>query len=133
MEFQYSYGGDSRVQHGSGGTAVSFAPDVSREPTFFRGELSQNLAFREAMSALHDVVVSDLRWQPKDRTEYLEWAKQQEEIDWATVAAQQAAVKTQIDSTRQKLDVLRQRQRGARTANGVRGIDRVRAGEAKVL
>ena len=37
------------------------------------------MAFREAISALHDVVVSDLRYKPKDRTEYKEWRAQQDE------------------------------------------------------
>jgi len=31
--------------------------------------------FREAMSALHDVVISDLRFKPRDKTAYEEWKK----------------------------------------------------------
>ena len=88
MEFNYSYQKDSLVNNSASGTEMSFAPDVTRDPTFFRGELRQSLAFREAMSALHDVVVSDLRWHPKDRTEYKAWLETQEEIDWAEVASQ---------------------------------------------
>lgn len=107
MEFNYSYSGDSTVQNGLSDTSMSFSPDASREPTFFRGELCKNLAFREAISALHDVVVSDLRWQPKERTEYLAWAERQEEIDWAEVASQREEVKLQIEATRQRLEELR--------------------------
>src|SRR5262249_46454095 len=33
------------------------------------------LRFREAISALHDVVISDLRFKPRDKTAYEEWKK----------------------------------------------------------
>jgi hypothetical protein len=39
------------------------------------------VAFREAISALHDVVVSDLRFQPRDKTAYKAWAAQRLEQD----------------------------------------------------
>src|SRR5262249_35450361 len=35
------------------------------------------LRFREAISALHDVVISDLRFKPKDKTAYLEYLAEQ--------------------------------------------------------
>ena len=39
MEFEYTYKGNSQVESGAGQTAMSFAPDVQREPTYFQGEL----------------------------------------------------------------------------------------------
>ena len=36
----------------------------------FEGTLRHPVRFREAMGALHDVVVSDLRYQPRDKTAY---------------------------------------------------------------
>ena len=109
MEFSYAYSGDSVVQSSATETRMGFAPDTLREPTFFSGELRQGLAFREAISALHDVVVSDLRWHPKDRTAYKEWAARQEEIDWATVAAQRKEVAKQIEDISKELEELRRR------------------------
>lgn len=109
MEFNYSYQKESNVQGDASQTAMSFAPDTLREPTFFRGQLRKNIAFREAISALHDVVVSDLRWQPKDRSAYQEWLSQQEEIDWLAVAAQQKEVVEQIEQVRTELSELRNR------------------------
>ena len=88
MEFEYAYRGNSAVADTADSTEMSFSPDTKREPTFFRGELSNSLAFREAISALHDVVVSDLRWKPKDRTAYKEWLAQQEELDWMQIGGQ---------------------------------------------
>jgi len=80
MLFNYRYSGNSQVFSDAGSAGISFAPDTHREPTFFVGKLSKKIAFREAISALHDVVVSDLRFKPKDKTEYKEWAAQQEAI-----------------------------------------------------
>lgn len=106
MEFDFAYARDSVVDNSVDGTQMAFAPDTLREPTFFSGELNQSLAFREAISALHSVVVSDLRWHPKDRTAYKEWAARQEEIDWATVAAQKEEVAKQIQEISREMDEL---------------------------
>ena len=108
MEFNYSYQKDSLVDHKAKRTDVSFAPDTQREPTFFRGELKQNIAFREGMSALHDVVISDLKWKPKDRGAYKAWLDRQEEVDWASVAAQQQEVAQQLKEVQAELNSLRQ-------------------------
>lgn len=109
MEFNYSYQSSSLVESSASGTSMSFSPDTLREPTYFRGELRQKLPFREAISALHDVVISDHRWHPKDRTAYKEWAKTQEEIDWVQIAAQQHELATQIEEVRSELEDLRKR------------------------
>lgn len=107
MEFGYAYMGDTVVDSGPASTQMSFAPDTHRDPTFFKGELGKGLAFREAISALHDVVISDLRWHPKDRTAYLAWLAQQEEIDWVQVAGQRADVAAQVEEVRAELEELR--------------------------
>lgn len=80
MLFNYRYSGQSEVYSNATSAGISFAPDTRREPTFFAGKLHKKIAFREAISALHDVVVSDLRFKPKDKTAYKEWAAQQESI-----------------------------------------------------
>ncbi len=79
MQFNYKYGGTSQASSNAQATNMSFAPDTLRQPTFFVGKLAKHVAFREAISALNAVVVSDLRFKPKDKTEYLAWAKAQEE------------------------------------------------------
>ncbi len=86
MEFEYRYHGSSGVDASASATAMSFAPDTRREPTYFRGELRQCLEFREAISALNAVVVSDLRFKPKDKTAYKAWLAEQEQINWQQVA-----------------------------------------------
>jgi hypothetical protein len=109
MEFNYAYKGNSAILDRSGETRMSFAPDLKREPVYFLGDLRQNIAFREAMSALHDVVVSDLRFKPKDRTAYLEWAARQEQIDWQLVAAQRQQTAERIRELQQDLNALTKR------------------------
>lgn len=110
MLFDYSYRGSSNVESSSSSTSMNFVPDARREPTFFMAELRQKLEFREAISALHDVVVSDLRFKPKDKTAYKEWAAQREEIDWQEVAERRAEVGGKIKGLQDELNDLRTRQ-----------------------
>lgn len=84
MEFAYAYKGNTTVGDSGRQTQMSFSPDLTREPTFFIGELGQSVAFREAISALHKVVISDLRYQPKDKTEYKQWREEQDALEWET-------------------------------------------------
>ena len=110
MEFNYSYSGNSSVRNTGKQTNMSFAPDLLREPTYFRGVIRQSIEFREAISALHDVVISDLRWKPKDRAAYMEWREQQDEIDWVQAASQKADVAAKLKEVREELDEIRKRQ-----------------------
>ena len=79
MEFRYRYLGKSTAVSDSRSTELSFSPDSLRPPAYFVGQLQQRLGFREAISALHDVVISDQRFKPKDQTEYRAWLKQNEQ------------------------------------------------------
>jgi hypothetical protein len=106
MLFEYAYGGSSSAVNNASATALSFSPDLRRQPTYFRGELAAGLAFREGISALHDVVISDQRFKPKDRTKYLEWYEKQQWIDAASVARQSAATVQRIESLRAELTQL---------------------------
>lgn len=103
MEVNYAYKGSTAVVDKGDRTQMSFSPDTKREPTFFIGELRQNIAFREAISALHDVVVSDLRFKPKDKTAYKEWAAKQLEIDWQQVAVQRQEILNRMQELRMEL------------------------------
>ena len=109
MQFEYAFRRNSQVANRPGSTELSFSPDTKREPTFFSGELRKGIAFREAISALHDVVVSDLRFHPKDKTAYKEWAAKQEQIDWEQVAAQRATVAKQMKDLRERLELIQRR------------------------
>jgi hypothetical protein len=110
MQFNYKYGGNSNVNSNAKAVDMSFAPDTLRQPTFFVGKLHKKIAFREAISALHDVVVSDLRFKPKDKTAYKAWAAEQEQIWLAEYMSsfQIGQVKERIEAVKQELRVVRE-------------------------
>lgn len=105
MLFNYRYSGQTEVYSNATSAGISFAPDTRREPTFFAGKLRKKIAFREAISALHDVVVSDLRFKPKDKTAYKEWAAQQESMWLAEYMGQYdaAAANERINALNQEI------------------------------
>ncbi len=108
MQFDYLYKGNSSVTSYADRTRMSFAPDVRREPTYFFGLLGKSIEFREAISALHDVVISDLRYQPKDKTEYKQWAAEQELIDWESVVSEREEVTRRLKELQSELNALTQ-------------------------
>lgn len=109
MQFNFAYNGNTTVESGATETRMSFAPDLKREPTYFSGELHQSLLFREAISALHDVVVGDLRYKPKDKTAYKAWAAQQEALDLQVITAQHADVAAKVLALQDELRELNDR------------------------
>lgn len=96
MEFHHRYAGSSSTRNDADATAMQFEPDTLRTPTYFRGRLAKQLEFREAISALHDVVTSDLRFIPKDRTAYFAWRDQQSYVDLAKVTENQQKLSQEI-------------------------------------
>jgi hypothetical protein len=71
MNLTFAYRGRSDVTRTSAGLAVTLAPNLRRDRVSFEGVLRQPLRFREAIGALHDVVVSDFKFKPRDKTDYL--------------------------------------------------------------
>src|SRR5215218_8622982 len=88
MQVSLAYRGRSGVVQTNVGLAVALAPNLRRDRVSFVGTLKQPLRFREAMSALHDVVISDLRFKPKDKTAYERWKKEE--------AAREATIRTEV-------------------------------------
>jgi hypothetical protein len=110
MQFSYAFHGSSAVQSTGGRTHISFAPDTTRNPTFFAGTLCKKIAFREAISALHNVVVSDLRFKPKDRTAYKAWlAERGDVVDWREVGSMRKSVEDQMKALQNELAELDRR------------------------
>jgi hypothetical protein len=107
MEFNYKFKGESSVQSSAGAVELSFAPDLLREPTYFSGHLNSKIPFREAISVLHDIVVSDFRFKPKDKSDYKEWAKQQEDIWLAEYLNGSADVEAKLKAVRNELEEVR--------------------------
>ncbi|MGE8556709.1 MAG: SWIM zinc finger family protein [Chryseobacterium jejuense] len=102
MQFDYKFHKDTAITNSATSTKMSFSPDLQRDPTFFVGKLNKKIPFREAISALHDVVVSDLRFKPKDREEYRAWAAEQEKLWLSDYMAE-----FQIEEVRQRMAEVR--------------------------
>jgi hypothetical protein len=107
MEFNYKFKGNSGVTSTQQRTQMSFAPDLNREPTFFVSKLREGLNFREAMSALHDVVVSDMRFKPQDKSDYKLWLASQEEGWLAELMAQKEQYQASYHKILEELNEIR--------------------------
>ena len=70
MKLDFAYHRRSSVERAASGLAIALAPNLRRDRVSFDGVLKDPLRFREAMSALHDVVISDLRYKPRDKSAY---------------------------------------------------------------
>ncbi len=93
MNLTLAYRGRSAIVTMSpGAVAVSLAPNLRRDRVSFDGALRHPLRFREAIGALHDVVVSDLRRPAKDHSAYHAYldAEKAREIALSKAAASQS-------------------------------------------
>lgn len=106
MLFDHRYKNHSQIENSAGSTDMSFSPDLSREPTYFIGDLNKRIPFREAISALHNVVVSDLRFKPKDREEYFRWLKESESQLLAEFLVGAEDVEARVKVVRSELNAL---------------------------
>ena len=79
MSYSQQYLGRSRMTEAAGSQQLSFAPNLTRDKVFFEGELKNPIRFREAMSALHEVVVGDLKAKPRDRSAWEAYKAEQKE------------------------------------------------------
>ncbi len=75
MRVEQAYLGKSELRQTSGGSSIRFSPNLERPKVFFDAELQKPLRFREAISALHEVVVGDLRHKVQDRAPYAAYQK----------------------------------------------------------
>ncbi|MBL8682137.1 MAG: SWIM zinc finger family protein [Myxococcales bacterium] len=79
MNVDLRYLGRSRVERSSsGGELLSFAPNLARPAVFYDGQVRHPIRFREAISALHDVVIGDHRFKKRDKAAYIAWREQEE-------------------------------------------------------
>ncbi len=78
MNISFVYRGRSQVIESGGQQIVSLSPNLQRDAVAFDAALKNPLAFREAISALHDVVINDLRFKPRDKAAYEAWKKEEQ-------------------------------------------------------
>lgn len=113
-EFRYRYPGSSSISQQAQATHMSMMPDTLRQPTYFSGQLAHHQSFREAICALHDVVISDLRYVPKDRSEYQAWLAGREREELAEIADMQAGLAERVARLKGEHDALKAKEFGLR-------------------
>ncbi len=109
MRFNYRYYGATTVENSASATDMRFVPDALRPPTHFVADVNKRLPFREAMSALHDVVVADQRYQPRDKTAYKAWLAENEEDLLAQFMARAADLQARQVPLKEELREIRSR------------------------
>ena len=86
-----TYGGASQMVADDRGATLQLLGDRHRPPVRLRGKVRQPLLVREALSCIYDVVASDFRYVPKDRTAYLAYMRMRKSAQgMAAWQAQQA-------------------------------------------
>ncbi len=104
VELRY-WGRSGVVDLPGGGASMTFEPNLARSKVFFDQELKDPLRFREAISALHEVVVGDFRFKRKDKSAYEAWKQQQR--------AQEEALRKAVYDVAKKAEVAKLTQEGA--------------------
>lgn len=101
MNVKLAYLGKSGLRNGGTSQVLGLAPNLAREAVSFDAPLLKPLRFREAISALHDVVISDLRFKPRDKSAYEEWKKREHQREKDLFKEAHKEAKEEILSKRQ--------------------------------
>lgn len=96
MEMTLAYPGRSQVIARPHAVAIALAPNLRRHRVSYDGTLAQPLRFREAIGALHEVVVGDLRYRPRDRGAYEAYLAEQKRQEDALRRGAAAPVRQQL-------------------------------------
>jgi hypothetical protein len=88
VKLDTAYLGRSGVEQHGATSSVQFAPNLRRPEVFFEADLIDPVRFREAVSALHEIVIGDLRFKRGDKEAYLAWKKEE--------AAREAAARREV-------------------------------------
>lgn len=71
--FDLQYRGQSGFEEADDGGNVNLFATASRAPVGFKGRVKDPLRLREVLATLYEIVKSDFRYVPKDRSAYLAW------------------------------------------------------------
>ncbi|MGL5096170.1 MAG: SWIM zinc finger family protein, partial [Planctomycetia bacterium] len=106
MIAQHSYAARSTIFSGFDRTRLGFAADLRRDPTFFHGVVGKPVELREALSVLHSVVVSDLKYRPRDRFAFQAWLEEQDRKFLSSLGLKNEKVRARLQEIEERLGVL---------------------------
>ena len=111
MQFRYQYHGATQVNDSAHNQAFQFAPDLLRPQVSFDAVLrpgsGAHWPVREALSALHDVVVSDQRVRGRDQVAYKTWLAANEQQMLAQFMQRSDTIKAKLEHARSQMAQLR--------------------------
>ncbi len=97
MIVTHKYAGQSGIVNALDTAQVAFATDTLREATYFRGKLGHPLVFREALATLHEVVTSDFKYRPRDRTAFKLWLEEQDQKFIASLGVKSESARKKME------------------------------------
>jgi hypothetical protein len=103
---EFKYAGQSAIVSGLTTTEAKFATNQLREAAFFKGVLGQPVLFREALAALHEVVISDFKYHPRDRLAFKAWMEEQDKKFLASLSVKSEKARQRILELEAKRDEL---------------------------
>ena len=106
MIVEFKYAGQSAIVSGLTTTEAKFATNQLREAAFFKGVLGQPVLFREALAALHEVVISDFKYHPRDRLAFKAWMEEQDKKFLASLSVKSEKARQRILELEAKRDEL---------------------------
>lgn len=106
MLMKLLYAARSAIVSGLNRAWVGLVSDRGRPGAFFRGRLAEPLLFRDAMAALNAVVVSDLKYRPKDRLAWKAWSEERDRRFLEGLAVKNAKAKGRMEQLHARLAVL---------------------------
>ena len=78
MQLNFRYRGASTVRGGPRSRTIALCSELGRDPVAFDGAFADPLPFREAISALHAVVLDDTRFKPRGRDAWRAWKQRRD-------------------------------------------------------
>jgi len=97
------YRGRSAIVNGLRQARVNFAANRLRETTYFRGEVAQPVLLREALATLHRVVVSDLKYRPRERVAFRAWLEEQDRLFLANLGMSSKKAQARLGQLQSRL------------------------------
>jgi hypothetical protein len=100
------YAAASGLGQRAGASELGLATNTLRGNVYFSGLLRQPLPLREALGALRGVVVSDLKFRPKDRPKFQAWLEEEDRRFLATLGIKSEQARQELERLNVSLDGL---------------------------
>ncbi len=109
MIVNLKYAAESAISQSPRGAEIGLATNTLRENVYFSGVLGRPVLLREALGVLRSVVVSDLKFHPKDRPRYRAWLEEQDRRFLSNLGIRSEKARQELERLNARLDDLNRR------------------------